>query len=106
MPDPFMDAMDCADASQLTAKRNVSVTPLQALAMLNNRFVVRYAEHLAEHVAPAANMPAQIEHIYQLALSRRPTADESSVLTEYAMKFGMPNACRVILNSNEFLFVD
>src|SRR5436190_2183164 len=44
LPDPFMDAMDCPDASQLTAKRNVSVTPLQALAMLNNRFVVRYAE--------------------------------------------------------------
>ena len=106
MPDPFMDVMDCADASQLTAKRNVSVTPLQALAMLNNRFVVRYAEHLAEVVAPAGATAAQIERVYELTLSRRPTVDESSVLTEYAAKFGMPNACRVILNSNEFLFVD
>jgi hypothetical protein len=106
MPDPFMDAMDCADASQLTAKRNVSVTPLQALAMLNNRFVVRYAEHLAEHVKSAGDTKAQIELVYQLSLNRRPTPEESAALSDYATRFGMPNLCRVVLNSNEFLFVD
>ncbi len=106
LPDPFMDSMDCADASQLTAKRNVSVTPLQALAMLNNRFVVRYAEHLASRIAPAGDASAQLAKAYELTMNRRPTADETAELSEYASKYGMANACRVILNCNEFLFVD
>jgi hypothetical protein len=38
LPDPFMESLDCADASQLTPARNTSVTALQALTMLNNRF--------------------------------------------------------------------
>ncbi len=36
VPDPFMDALDCPDASQFTAVRPVSVTALQALALLND----------------------------------------------------------------------
>ena len=47
LPDPFFDALDAADASQLTAVRNESTTPLQALALLNNPFVLRQCEHFA-----------------------------------------------------------
>src|SRR5205807_5107696 len=41
LPDPFMDCLDCPDASQLTATRNISITALQAMALMNDRFVVR-----------------------------------------------------------------
>ena len=51
LPDPFMDSMDCPDSSQLSPKRNASVTALQALAMLNDRFIVRQCEHFAARVA-------------------------------------------------------
>jgi hypothetical protein len=44
LPDPFMDSLDCADSSQLTAARNASVTALQALSMLNNHFIVRQSD--------------------------------------------------------------
>ena len=54
LPDPFMEALDCPDASQLTPARNVSVTALQALAMLNDKFMVRMSEHLAARAAKAA----------------------------------------------------
>jgi hypothetical protein len=43
---------------------------------------------------------------YQLAFGRQPTADERRLVGEYTAKNGLANACRVILNSNEFLFVD
>ncbi len=43
LPDPFMETMDCPDASQLAPRRESSVTALQALAMLNDRFIVRRA---------------------------------------------------------------
>ncbi len=60
LPDPFMDALDCADASQLTEARNVSVTPLQALALLNDAFMLRHGEHLAKRISKAGDVPAQI----------------------------------------------
>ncbi len=48
LPDPFFDALDSADASQLIAVRNESTTPLQALELLNNPFVLRQCEQFAK----------------------------------------------------------
>jgi mono/diheme cytochrome c family protein len=106
LPDPFMDSMDCADASQLTPTRNSSVTALQALSMLNNHFMVRQSEHFAERVCRmAGDLPGQIEAVYQLALGRPPNEKEAAALVAYATRHGLANACRLILNSNEFMFV-
>ncbi|HEX7380382.1 MAG TPA: DUF1553 domain-containing protein [Pirellulales bacterium] len=117
VPDPFMECLDCADPSILTPKRNTTLTALQSLAMLNNPLAVRQSEHLAERAAPAAgdlaagdlaagDLAGQIDAVYRFALCRAPTAAERERLTAYAEKFGLANACRVILNSNEFVFVD
>ncbi|HEY2953346.1 MAG TPA: DUF1549 and DUF1553 domain-containing protein [Verrucomicrobiae bacterium] len=107
LPDPFMDTLDCADASQLTPARNVSVTVLQALAMLNNHFIVRQSEHCAERVSEmGGTLEEQIAAAYRLALNRKPTKKESEDLAAYARKHGLANLCRLILNSNEFMFVN
>ena len=107
VPDPFMECLDCADPSLLTPKRNTTLTALQALSLLNNQFMVRQAEHFAERLdAAAADRDRQIGLAYELALGRSPTADERRAVSEYSRKNGLANACRVILNSNEFLFVD
>jgi hypothetical protein len=50
-PDPFMERLDCPDPSLLTPKRTTTLTAIQALAMWNNRFMVRMAEHLAARAA-------------------------------------------------------
>jgi hypothetical protein len=107
LPDPLMEALDCPDSSQLTPARTVSVTPLQALAMLNDKFMVRMSEHLAARaVKGGTDTPSQIAAVYRFALGREPTAKESALLAEYVRKHGLANACRVILNSNEFMFVN
>jgi hypothetical protein len=106
LPDPFMDTLDCADASQLTPVRNVSTTALQALAMWNNAFIARQCEHFAERVAKAGSIPEQIKLVSELALGRPPTKSELKDLTLYAEKYDMVNACRLILNSNEFMFIN
>lgn len=106
LPDPFMDALDCADASQLTDARNVSVTPLQALALLNDSFMVSHSEQFAKHILKSGAPRDQILELYQLALQRKPTEHELPVLEAYAAKHGMENLCRMILNCSEFLFVD
>ncbi|MCI0743861.1 MAG: DUF1549 and DUF1553 domain-containing protein [Verrucomicrobia subdivision 3 bacterium] len=107
VPDPFMDSLDCADPSQLTPARNVSMTALQALAMLNNHFMVRQSEHLAERLGRMeTKLDRQINLLYELALGRPPRPDELRDVADYTWKHGLANACRVILNSNEFMFVN
>jgi hypothetical protein len=107
LPDPLMEALDCPDSSQLTPARTVSVTPLQALAMLNNKFMVRMSEHLAARAAQEGmDIPSQVAAVYRFAIGREPTAKESGMLTEYIRKHGLANASRVVLNSNEFMFVN
>jgi hypothetical protein len=105
VPDPFMDVLDCPDASQFTAVRPVSVTALQALALLNDPFMVRMSEHFAKRVASAGDERAQVRFAYRLALGREARLSEEEALTEYARRHGMANACRVLLNCNEFVFV-
>ena len=107
VPDPFMECLDCADPSILTPKRNTTLTAIQALAMLNDRFLLRQAEHLAKRARSMSDDPAgQIEAVYWLTLSRRPTPAESKSVLDYAARHGFENACRVIFNCNEFVFID
>jgi hypothetical protein len=107
VPDPFMEALDCPDASQFTPKRTTSMTSLQALAMWNNRFVVRYSEHIAQRLEKEhKNRQEQIQKLIKLAYGRSPTTDELKAIAEYADQHGLANACRVIVNSNEFMFVN
>ena len=106
VPDPLMDALDCPDPSILSPKRNVTMTSLQALATLNDPFVLKQCEHFAERAAKAGDLKKQIEEVYRLALNRRPTRAELKKLQPFAQKYGLPNLWRVIFNTSEFMFVD
>ena len=104
---PWMATLDCADPSMLVEKRNQTITPLQALAQLNNQLMVVMAKHFAARVDKAgADMPAKITQAMRLAVQRQPTADELTTLATYADQHGLTNACRLIVNLNEFAFVD
>jgi hypothetical protein len=105
LPDPFMDVLDCPDASQFAPARASSVTALQALSLLNDRFLVRQSEHFAARLASAGDSQAQVRRAFLLALGRPPTDKEAVTLSAYAAQHGMANACRVLLNTSEFLFV-
>ena len=60
-------ALDCPDASQLTPVRGASVTALQALALLNDKFIVRQSEHVAARIARAhSGVEAQVAAAYRL----------------------------------------
>jgi hypothetical protein len=106
-PQPFLTTLDCADPSLSVARRNESLTPLQALALLNNRLVMAMSRYFAARLeGEASELPAQVDRACLLAIGRRPEADEREALVEYSARFGLPNTCRMIFNLNEFLFVD
>ena len=118
LPDPFMETLDCPSGDQITPARTTSVTVQQALALWNDAFIARHCEFIAARIEkevlnrqPSADEPlspinAQIDRAFQLILCRPPTKAESRDLSEYASKHGLANACRLLLNSNEFLFVN
>ncbi len=104
---PWMTALDCADPSMRVDKRNESLSPLQALALLNNGFMLTQAQHFAARVQrEQPDSARQAAHAYTLALGRAPAAAEDAELAAYARMHGLPAVCRVLLNLNEFAFVD
>jgi len=106
-PDPFMTTLDCADSSQSVPRRDETVTALQALSLLNNKFMLRMAEHFSARLETDSGKPAeQIGRAFQFVTGRQPTAEQTTALTEYAREFGTENLCRLLFNLNEFVFVD
>jgi mono/diheme cytochrome c family protein len=104
---PWMTSLDCADPSMRVDRRNESLSPLQALALLNNGFLLGQARELALRVeGEAPDLDRRVERAFRLALSRRPSPAELGALTGYAAENGLANTCRLILNLNEFTFVD
>jgi hypothetical protein len=107
VPNPFLECLDCADPNLNTPVRNTTLTALQALALLNDPFMVKQAEYFAERLRKTSDDPGkQIETAYRLAFGRPPTDVEREALVTYARKHGLANACRVLFNTNEFMFVD
>ena len=107
LPDPFMDALDCPAGDQLAPIRAASVTVQQALAMWNGAFTIQHAEKFAgrlQMLATSAN--EQIQLACELTWNRPPTAAELRDFADYTEKHGLANFCRVLLNSNEFMFLN
>src|SRR5207247_8458575 len=107
LPDPFVACLDGADASQLTPVRNVSVTAPQALALLNSEFILVHSQALArllEQQCPDRHQ--QVAVACERVWGRPPTGQERDELATYVEKHGLANLCRLLFNSNEFLFMD
>jgi hypothetical protein len=104
MPDPLMERFDCPDVSMITAKRTTTITAIQALALLNNPFILKQAEHLAERVEKAGGDP--VRTAFRFTLQREPAQRERETLTAYLAREGLENLCRLLVNLNEFIFVD
>jgi hypothetical protein len=104
----LLDTFDCPDPSTTAPSRAVTTTPLQALAMLNNAFILHMSRHLAGRIKREAGDEAdqQIRRAYLLAYSRVPRADEMKLLRPVVAEHGLSVLARVLFNSNEFLYVD
>ncbi|HWB12868.1 MAG TPA: DUF1549 domain-containing protein [Pirellulales bacterium] len=105
---PLLDAFDCPDPSTIAPSRAVTTTPLQALSLLNDSFVLRMADRFAERLKAeaGAEVGAQVERAYRLALARTPRGDELAAAQTFVTDHGLAAFCRVLFNSNEFLYID
>lgn len=110
---PFMQTFDSLVCDESRPLRRSSVTPLQALAMYNGDFANEQARYFADRVCreAAAATDQRIDLAFQLALSRHATAEEVHRFTQFlqAEDAGIQpllGLCRILLNCNEFAYVD
>lgn len=107
VPDPLMDALDCPDGSTATPVRGNSSTAQQAFALLNDPFLIRQCQHIADRLHTSlATSDSQAVGAFQQILLRPPTDQERDRFSGYIRQHGLANACQLLLNSNEFLFLD
>jgi len=98
-------AFDCPDAGQIAPRRTSSVTPLQALNLLNSPFILQQAELLAKRVEREAKGDALVERAFELALNRRPASEEMLAARKLVNEHGLVALSRALLNASEFLYV-
>ena len=96
---------DCPDAGQMAPKRSRSTTPLQALGMLNSPFISEQVKHCSRRVKGHGDTTRQMLRVFSIVLGRQPSPQESFRLTQLARLQGVEQVCRVLWNTNEFLFL-
>ena len=102
---PFLTCLDCADASMLVDRRNESITPQQALALLNSRFALVMARHFGERLGALDPVKAASQAVFE-ALGRPATPDEARLLGSLLRNEGAPALARLLFNLNEFTYLD
>ena len=104
---PFMTVLDCADPSMQVARRNESVSPLQALTLMNNAMMISMSRHFAARLdGGGGDIKAKVRRAYTEAIGHAPSVRDLKELETFARVNGLPNLCRVLFNLNEFNFVD
>jgi hypothetical protein len=105
---PLLAPLDCPDPSATAPVRSVTTTPLGALAMLNTSFVLRMCDHFAERIRTGEgdDIQDQAKLGIRLAFAREANAEELKLTIEFIKTAGLEAYCRVLFNSNEFLYVN
>ena len=105
MPLPMMAAFDAPVFSESCDRRSATTTPLQALAMMNGNLLHDEAAHLAKRVAAeSGDRAVQVKRAFGIVLGRAPSATELERYTKFSGDLAA--ICRVLLNANEFLYVE
>jgi len=109
---PFLETFDAPVLNSSCDRRRNSITALQALSMYDSDFVNSEAPYFAERVRHevGADQIKQIHRAFEVAFGRDPTEAEESDAREFLRSKWIENPlagfCRVLLNANEFIYLD
>jgi hypothetical protein len=113
---PFLETFDYTNTAESVGTRPVTTVAPQALLLLNSEFAESQTRNLAERVRREAGDVAsrQIDRLFHLALGRRPTPSEAKIANDLLNRNSGSDAtadplrslCLVVLNLNEFVYLD
>ena len=110
---PFLGLFDGADPNATTPQRQATTVPTQALYFLNDPFFHAQADRVAGR-ALSGDDAGRLDRLFRLVLQRRPTAENRAFAVGFLDRYrraaddraAWAALARVLLASNEFLFVD
>jgi hypothetical protein len=100
---PFLQPFDLPDLNVSCGRRDVTTVAPQALQLLNSGFSERMALAFAARVEREAG---GVERAVWLALGRPPSEPERRRAGDFLRRHRLVDFCRVLLNVNEFVYVD
>ncbi|MCI0463174.1 MAG: DUF1553 domain-containing protein, partial [Gemmataceae bacterium] len=104
---PFLETFDLPDSNLSCPKRERSTTAPQGLALLNASEVLEAAQTLAARLLQEAGSEEErITRLYQVTLGRQPSTREWHLARAFLADSPLPELCRALFNSNEFVYVD
>lgn len=109
---PFLTLFDGADPNASTPTRQTTTVPTQALYFLNDNFFHEQSARVAERALAASHDAARLSLVVRTLFQREATQAEQDRLQGFLAKYpGEPIEkwaawARVLLASNEFLFVE
>lgn len=103
----LLDTFDCPDSSALAPDRAATTTPLQSLALMNNRFVLSQSDFFANLLSENAgeDIRAQLSLAHELAFGRPADPKELALAEAFIADHGLAAYCRVLFNTNALLYV-
>ncbi|MEI7687402.1 MAG: DUF1553 domain-containing protein [Planctomycetota bacterium] len=113
--DPLTEVFDAPEGVASVGQRNVTTTPTQALLMINGAFMIEQAKALAARLEKTPDEAVRVEAAFRLAFGRPPSAAEVrqtlAFVAQQGERAGRSDAgwidfCQVLLNANEFLYID
>jgi hypothetical protein len=106
LPLPMMAAFDALPFSESCDRRSSTTTPLQALSLMNGNLLQEESEHIAKRIEREGgqDLRTQIDRAFNLILSRAPAANERDRFMSSGLT--LAGISRVLLSSNEFLYVE
>ena len=105
--DAVFGAFDCPDGGQSVDRRRQSTTPIQALNLMNSRWVLQVVEALAERLQQSwpESPESQVDSAYRVILSRPPREDELQDALPVVRRLGVAPLIRALFNSSEFVYL-
>lgn len=104
VPD-MVRTFDFANADTSTGRRVTTTVPQQALFAMNSPFVTRTTEALTARLADGS-VTEKVEQLYEFVLGRSPSDSELELAASYIANASLKQFARVLLMSNELMFVD
>ncbi|WP_395739601.1 DUF1553 domain-containing protein [Prosthecobacter sp.] len=106
-PHQFMSTLDCPDPANLTPARAQTTTALQALTLSNNEFMLQQAGSLVTRIENETDSrEAAIRRAFLLCLQREPKTEELHAAVHLVAEQNLFALCRMLLNTNEFVYID
>ena len=104
----FLTTLDCPSPANLVPARNTTTTALQSLTLLNNDFMLRQSGYFAGRAKADAgtDSTAQVARAFQLTFGRKPTSTEAAAAVSLVQGRDLTQFCRMLLNANEFVYID